>query len=115
MEDQKKEEQKIYKVGEYYVPAQMMAAIQRYIKHKYPVGDFLTAVITNNLKESINRADDNNLKNLPAFVHFFYNEAPPQCWGSVENMKNWLESGVAEREKRQNESQKDQTAQGPER
>jgi hypothetical protein len=40
--------------------------------------------------ERVGRADDQNIKVLPAFVAYFYNEAPSQCWGSKEKMESWL-------------------------
>jgi len=58
--------------------------------HKRPVGDFLTAVLHNNLTEAVARADDENIKNLPAFVGYLYNEAPSLCWGSKERVAEWL-------------------------
>jgi hypothetical protein len=68
----------------------MMAALRRYIDEKCPVGNFLTAVLSNNLSEAVARADEENLKNLPAFVGYLYNEAPSLCWGSPERVKEWL-------------------------
>lgn len=67
-----------------------MGAIERYIKDRKPPGDFLTAVICNDLKEAVARADDENQNNLPAYVGYFYNEAPSACWGSRAAFKNWL-------------------------
>ena len=69
----------------------MMGAIQRYIEQGISPGHFLTAVIDNNLSEAVARAADENLRNLPAFVAYFYNEAPSQCWGSREKRRAWME------------------------
>lgn len=74
----------------YYIPPRMMDGIQRYIENHIKPGSFLSAVIQNNLKEACSYADDENLANLPAYVGFFYNQAPGQCWGSEENFKRWL-------------------------
>ena len=52
----------------------------------------LDAIISNDLRESTGRADDDNLRNIPAFVAFFWNEAPASCWGSTEKMKAWIEN-----------------------
>ena len=68
----------------------MVAAIRRYIDDREAPGDFLTAIICNDLKEAVGRADDEKLLNLPAFVGYFYNEAPSLCWGSREKMVAWL-------------------------
>ena len=79
----------MYKFRGYYIPERMRFGIERYINYGIPPGGFLKAVITNNLSEAIARADDENLANLPAFVAYFYNEAPSMCWGSVENYRKW--------------------------
>ncbi len=52
---------------------------------------FLTAVIDNDLKEAVAKADDVNVKNIPAFVAYLYHEADPDCWGTPERRKAWLE------------------------
>lgn len=74
------------------IPAYMRDALQRYIEHGEPPGDFLTAVISNNLLEAVSRADDHNQINLPAYVAYLYNEAPPGSWGSPEKMQAWIET-----------------------
>ena len=69
----------------------MMRAIHDYVNHGLRPGDFLSAVIRNDLKEAVARADSENLRNLPAFVAYFYNEVPAICWGSSEAMDQWIE------------------------
>ena len=100
MSEQDKAKDLIYTTGKYHIPERMMSAIKRYINHRHPVGDFLTAIICNDLKEAVARADEENMANLPAFVTYFYNEAPSMCWGSVDKMKDWLGAGVAEKEQK---------------
>jgi hypothetical protein len=79
-----------YEFRNFYIPERMMDGLQRYIEHHCPVGDFLTAVLSNDLSEAVGRADDENLSNLPAYIGFLYNEAPAQCHGSPERVKAWL-------------------------
>lgn len=67
-----------------------MGSINRYVENGVCPGSFLQAVITNNLRDSVGRADDENIANLPAYVSYFYNEAPGTCWGSEEIMETWL-------------------------
>jgi len=73
------------------IPTYMLHALNRYIEHGEPPGDFLTAVITNNLLEAVSRADDHNQVNLPAYIAYLYNEAPQGSWGSPERMQAWIE------------------------
>ena len=72
------------------IPYRMREAIQYYIVHYIPPGDFLTAVICNDLREACGRADDENRHLLFEYVKFFYQHAPHQCWGSPEKFRDWL-------------------------
>ena len=75
------------------LPQHLQGGVKRYIEQGIPPGDFLTAVITNNLLLAISHADDTSLAALPEIVRFFYNESPGGCWGTPEKMKLWLETG----------------------
>ena len=79
-----------YRFRHWIVSDRMMGAVTRYIEQGIPPGDFLTAIIENNLSEAIGRADDENMANFPAYVAYFYNEAPGPCWGSPEKRRAWL-------------------------
>jgi hypothetical protein len=78
-----------YTFRHWHIPDYMMDGIQLYLEHGIHPGHFLRAVITNDLAEACGRADDENIENLPAYVAYFWNEAPSACWGSVEKMKKW--------------------------
>jgi len=67
-------------------------SIERYVNHKIPTGSFLEAVLCNNLKESIGRADFLSLDNLPHIVAYLYNDVPMECWGSPDKVNKWLEN-----------------------
>lgn len=79
-----------YKFRQYHIPDYMASGIRRYIDEGIAPGQFLTAVITNNLRNAVWYADDENQANLPAYIAYFYNEAPASCWGSPEKMGAWL-------------------------
>jgi hypothetical protein len=82
----------LYFTGEYSViPEHMQAALKRYVEDKIKPGDFLTAVIKNDLKNAVGRADSVNLPLLPVYVKWLYNVAPGSCWGSPENFQTWIE------------------------
>ena len=84
---------------DFYIPERMMPGIKRYIEEGIIPGHFLQAVISNNLSEACGRADDENMKNLPAYVAYFYNEAPATCWGSKERMQSWHEKMMSKKNK----------------
>ena len=80
----------MYKFRNFYIPTRMEEGIRRYIDERIRPGEFLRAVISNDLKNAVAMADDENILNLPAYVAYFYMEAPSTCWGSREKMESWL-------------------------
>jgi hypothetical protein len=93
-----------YGFREFYIPDKMMPSIELYIKEGVPPGDFLTAIICNDLKEACGRADNENIRNLPAYAAFFYNNAPADCHGSKEIMKKWINMHKERRENEKNQN-----------
>ena len=75
------------------LPPHLQGGVRRYIEKGIPPGDFLTAVITNDLFLAIGHADDTSLAALRDIVRFFYNEVPSKCWGTPEKMKTWIKAG----------------------
>ena len=82
-----------YKFREFYIPERMMPGIERYVQDRVMPGSFLQAVISNDLRLACANADEENLRNLPAYIAYFYNEAPSGCWGSREKMLYWISGG----------------------
>ncbi len=74
-------------------PGHCEGGMRRWIENAIPPGHFLTAVLENNLKEAIGRADDVNQRLLPDIVKWIYNNAPFMCWGSPEKVKEWQARG----------------------
>ena len=72
------------------LPERMRGGIQRYLDHGIPPGHFMTAVISNDLREACARADDENRTLLFEYIKFFYCHAPAGSWGSEENFKAWV-------------------------
>lgn len=52
-------------------------------------GSFLTAVLENNLKEAVARADEESLDALPHIVAWLYDRAPNVAWGSPKHVHDW--------------------------
>lgn len=75
------------------IPDNMVEGLELYINHRIKPGSFMSAVLANDLIEAVGRADHRNIKNIPAYVHFLYNFAPPECFGSYEKVAAWLEGG----------------------
>ena len=79
------------------VPDEIIESIQRYVEHGIPTGGFLEAVICNNLREAVGRADHKNILILPAIVSYLYNECPMGCWGTADSFKEWISRKHGER------------------
>lgn len=75
------------------IPPHCREGLIEYIRVGRPVGSFLTAVLSNDLREAFSRADDENLHALIDYVKYLYNYAPSQCWGSPSKVTRWIEIG----------------------
>ncbi len=74
------------------VPRHMHNGYLRYILEGTQPGDFLMAILSNDLKEACARGDLENQQVLYQHVYFLYHFAPSNCWGSPEAVKSWIES-----------------------
>lgn len=80
-----------YSFRGFVIPERMGPALDAWISHSKLPGEFLQAVLRNDLREAVGRADAGNLTALPAYVGYLYNEAPSLCHGSPEKVKAWAE------------------------
>jgi len=89
-------------IPEQYQPIREVAeSLGRYVEHGGPTGDFLRAVLENNLRESFERADPFNQVRLHLIVRYCYNHIPMACWGSPEKVAAWLDFKRQQREMEQ--------------
>lgn len=72
------------------IPKYMRNPLAEYVINHKSVGGFLKALLSNNLFETYEYADDNNIRNIPAYLNYLYNHAPSGCWGSLENYQAWI-------------------------
>lgn len=78
--------------GEYSaIPERMQEGLKRYVIDRLRPGDFITAVVQNDLRNAVGHADDENLPLIPLYVRWFYNRAPSRCHGSPKAFVEWLE------------------------
>lgn len=78
------------------LPEHIRSAMKRYIENRIAPGDFLMAVLSNDLMGAMGKADIINRRRIYDICCFLYNEAPATCWGSPEMVKRWLEGGKSE-------------------
>lgn len=65
-------------------------SLDRYVRDSTPTGDFLRAVLSNDLMQAMARADDENRRDLFDICDYVYNDMPSGCHGSPEIVKAWL-------------------------
>lgn len=78
------------------IPRYMRGSIINYVEFGIPVGSFLECLITNDLKGTLQHADDNNITKLKEYVMWFYANAPSGCWGSEEQVATWRKARAEE-------------------
>lgn len=80
-----------YMFKEFYVPERMRISLENYVKYgTVSEGSFMWYLLVNDFKAICAYADDENLRNLPAFAMYICNQMPAACQGSVENVVTWV-------------------------
>lgn len=82
--------------GRHLVPPHMWGAVERYMVNRIAPGNFLTALLSNDLMEAFGRADDENTANMRNWVLFLYNYVPRGSYGSPEAVREWLAGPLRE-------------------
>jgi hypothetical protein len=78
------------KIGTLYrVPDYMHGGLARWVLWAIPPGDFLKAVLSNDLKGAAQRADENNQRCLFDWCVVLYNALPGNCHGSPLDIEAW--------------------------
>ena len=75
------------------IPGHILASLKLYRDEHRPVGDFLQAVLRNDLRGAVGRADDQNKDALQEIVTYVYWEIPSVATGSQEAIHAWVEAG----------------------
>jgi hypothetical protein len=73
------------------IPEYMHEALYRYFSKRIRTGDFLFAVLGNDLLGAVRNADDENMWLLPVYTAWLYNRAPGDGWGSPGAVERWLD------------------------
>jgi hypothetical protein len=80
-----------------HCPPVAKASLDRYVLSGCPVGGFLTAVLSNDLKAAVSRADEENYALLHSIVAYCYCRLPSICWGSPTKYTNWMKMSQEDR------------------
>jgi len=73
------------------LPVHMVESLERYVQHHIAPGSFLEAVICNDLRNALTKADPINRKLLVYYVWWLENAAPAESYGSLKAYHQWLE------------------------
>jgi len=87
------------------VPSHIREPIRQYVMRGILPGDFLTAVLRNDLTAAITRADSTNRAALYEIVMFLLNYVPWAAWGTAERISTWISQGGWEGYVRQQEEE----------
>lgn len=79
------------------LPEYMQDGLRAYVESHRPAGHFLTAVLSNDLRGAVARADAANTAALADYVVWLDNYAPAACWGSRDAVFAWLTTDEEER------------------
>ena len=82
------------------LPAHLRRGLEEYIERGHIPGQFLSAVLSNDLMGAFAHGDETSKAALDTIIKFMWNEAPSACWGSKTFMTGWSASGGSEGRRR---------------
>jgi len=74
------------------IPQRMKSTLAEYVIDHSWTGGFLERILINDLVGAVGKADNDNIKNIPAYINWLYNYAPTDCWGSKEKYEKWIKN-----------------------
>ncbi len=78
------------------VPPHLRGGMREYIQRGHVPGDFLQALIANDLNDALIRGDEISLAVLRVLTAWLYNDAPGGSWGSRGILNAWSTRGGLE-------------------
>lgn len=73
------------------------AGLDRYRDDHVPTGGFLRHVLENDLFGAFAKADEGNQCDMLSILQYIHNNLPIGCYGSPEQVKEWLEMDVVKK------------------
>jgi len=64
--------------------------INAYVLEGHSPGNFIDAILSNDLSGAFKHADDDNIKRVFCLVSYCYNYLPMDAWGSFDKVNVWL-------------------------
>jgi hypothetical protein len=72
------------------IPETTLDSLNLYVEHGYSPGDFLEAVLSNDLFQAFYFADEEYFAAMRDIVCYIHNNVPSACYGSEEKMHLWM-------------------------
>ena len=79
------------------IPEHLKGGLERYLSHHIPPGDFLMAVLTNDLMGCFKHGDEKSLAGLKDILAFLYWEVGLDCYGNKEKVILWIHQRSVEK------------------
>jgi hypothetical protein len=73
-------------------------ALQNYVLNHRAPGSFLTALLSNDLMETVLRAGLDSRHSIPLIFEYIFHHCPGACWGSPEAVTRWISVPNANRQ-----------------
>jgi hypothetical protein len=74
------------------LPPHMRESVIGYLLHGWEPGNFLYAILTNDLVRAFATADTENTYNMFQWANWLYNYCPSAAWGSSDKVSDWIKS-----------------------
>lgn len=75
------------------IPEQSLETITMYVEDGVHPGGFFEALLSNDLRGAVERADDSHIGIIPTLLYYLFNRTPLGCWGSPEKFHDWIRQG----------------------
>ena len=79
-------------IDDYVISGLVRAEIDNFADRHIMPGDFVRAVLENDLRQTIQRATDHSHECLRDILRYLVWEIPAQCWGSREKVATWVKA-----------------------
>ncbi len=72
------------------IPSQVSESLKNYVVNHVKPGGFLTSVLSNDLFGVVRYSSKDTSGYLNDLVNFIYSNLPGSCYGSVQDVSNWI-------------------------
>lgn len=72
------------------IPDHLLGGLERYLEYGDRPGDFLRAVLENDLRGAFQFGDQASREALDSLVLLLENHVRSDCWGSPETVEQWM-------------------------